>query len=269
VSERYRKWGRTIRFERDTIIEATEAGEAIEDGERFEARPSRDAIDIPPIEEDVASFLRAIHVDVNVERLIVTVGVTEHEFEGVRWRDASARLHISMNNGRLRSKLDLGGSSLKDIPLDDVHLVARALARAGGRRDTPERCVVAPHVSALLLPGMGLKLVQTARGRDGKGAEVEELVLDHPPFPNWFRPSYRVRPIRMPFHFRTEEFGTMEGDVPRVVALLRVGETSDVLCDDGQSVFETTIRIDRVKAAGPPLAWYPHLAGAFGHEVLL
>jgi hypothetical protein len=187
----------------------------------------------------------------------------------MRWRETSARVYVSINNGRLRTKLDLGGNSLDDVPLDDIRVAGRALANVTGKREQPERCVIAPHVSAHLLPAMGLKLIQTARGRDGKGADVEEMILDQPPFQNWFRPSYRVRPVRMPFHIRVEDFGTIPANVPRVVALLRIGETVDVLCDDGHSAFETTIRIDQVKAVGPAVAWYPHLAGAFGHELLI
>ena len=148
MSERYRKWGRTIRFERDTIVEATEAGEAIEDGERFEARPLNDGIEIPGVAENVETFAKKIRsmIDVNVERLIVTSGVTEHDFEGIRWRETSARVHVGMNNGRLRTKLDLGGSSLEDIPLEDVRVAARALASVSGQRETPDLCVIATGV---------------------------------------------------------------------------------------------------------------------------
>ena len=268
MTERYRKWGRTVRFERDSVVHATERGEAIEDGARFHARPLNDDIEIPDVAEDVEAFAKKIRslIDVQIERLIVTAGVTEHDFEGIRWRETSARVHIDINNGHQRTKLDLGGNTLADIRLDDVRISARALAHVSGQREQPESCVIAPHVSAVLLPIMGLKLMQTSRGRDGKGAEIEELVLDHPPFPNWFRPSYRVRPVRMPFHMRVDDFGTIPANAPRIVALLSAGQ---VLCDDGASVFAMTIRIDQVKAAGPPAGWYPHLAGTFGHEILL
>jgi hypothetical protein len=89
VSERYRKWGRTVRFERDTIIEATEQGEAIENSIRFEAHPyvgtgfgpSSDGMN-PVTTSDVEAIAKKIRslIDVNIERLNITAGVTEHEF---------------------------------------------------------------------------------------------------------------------------------------------------------------------------------------------
>ena len=269
--ERYRKWGRSVRFERGMTIDIRESGEAIEDGARFEAHPLHDAVDVPPIRDDVEAFARRIDAlvvpGVEVERLIVTAGVTEHEFAGVRWEERSTRVHIALVRQRTRVVLDLGGESIPDVPTGDIALIARALANANERRKTPSQCVLAPHVTAALLPRLQVTLVQTARGRDGKGAIIAERVLDGSPHPNWFRPSYRVRPVRMPFHVRTQEIsGDIPDDLPRVVVILGAGE---VLCADGDTAFQTTIQLARPRAAGPPRAWYPLGAGAFGSEVLL
>ena len=270
--ERYRKWGRAVRIERGVTVDVREAGEALEDRNRFVARPLDVAMELPPVADDVQAIATRIRgmvaPSVQIERLIVTAGIAEHEFGGERWRDTSVRIHVSLvqRERRLRAILDLGDH------IDDIARVSNALSTAGDERDAPSSYVLAPHVAAALLPRLGVRLMQTARGRDGKGAEIREIPLARGDvFPNWYRPSYRVRPVRMPFHIRAVQTTTsIDPSLPRIVALLGVHDRAvDVLCADGDTVFQTMIHPRRVLAAGPPRAWYPHGAGAFGSELVL
>ena len=71
----------------------------------------------------------------------------------------------------------------------------------------------------------------------------------------------------MPFHVRAEEIaGDIPAAAPRVVALLGGNEA---LYQDRDIAFRSTIELRRPRAVGPPRAWYPLGAGAFGSEVLL
>jgi hypothetical protein len=282
MTDRYRKWGRVVRLERDCVIAVDEAGEALEDGESFTARPLRDEVTLPAPAEDVEAFAREVTAlippAIRVERMIVSAGVTEHEFGRERWRETTARMHIALVNPKrqLRVTLDLGGELLADLPIGDVSIIAGALARVQTRAKQPRRLVLAPHVAAALLPVLlhveGVTLMQCAGDRDGKGVKIAEQVLTTDAFPNWFRPSYRVRPARMPFHLCAVATATeIDPLFPRAIAIVRVLDHRrfDVLCDDGSRVFEAPIAIDRIRAVGAPAAWYPYAAGAFGSEMLL
>ncbi|MGZ4811058.1 MAG: hypothetical protein ACXV7D_17165 [Thermoanaerobaculia bacterium] len=283
MKERYRKWGRVVRFERDSVISVEEAGEAVEDGQSFTVRPLREEVTLPVPAADVEAFGREVAAlvpfGIRIERMIVSTGIAEHEFGGERWRETSARMHLALVEParQLRATLELGGELLIDLPLADVRVLASALLRAGGRVKHPRHLVVAPSLAASLLPALlgvdGITLMQTAGDRDGKGARIsEQIISTTDAFPNWFRPSYRIRPVRMPFHLCALSSATeIDPLFPRAVAILRVLDRLrfDVLCDDGSSVFEAPITIDRVRAVGAPAAWYPYGAGAFGSEMLL
>jgi hypothetical protein len=282
MTERYRKWGRVFRFERGCRISVDEAGEAIEEGPSFTARPLAEDVTLPAPDDDVEALAREASAlvprAVSVERLIVSSGIAEHECDGQRWRERSARLHIDLVNRQrgLRASLDLGAESCSELSLDDLGGVADALARAEGRAASPAQVILAPRVTAPLLMFLlqvdGVTLIQTAGERDGKGVPIAEHAIDSGPFPNWFRPSYRIRPVRMPFHLRAATTSTaIETKVPRAICLLRVVDRRrfEVLCDDGVRVFETALSIDRVKAVAGPSRWYPYGAGAFGSEMLL
>ena len=256
--ERYRKWGRTVRVERGTTIEIIESGEAIEEGEHFEAHPLSERRDIPPVAIGV-DIANLVAPSVRMDRLLITSGIADHEFGATHWRETSVRIHVSLVHDRRRASLDLTQESI-----DDIRVVSHALAAAREHRETPARIVLAPNVTALLLPDLGVPLVQSARGRDGKGSLIEEQRITRPPWPNWFRPSYRVRPVRMPFHMRAEQtVDAIDPALPRIVAML---STREALCVGG---FLTTLPLRPPRAVGPPVVWYPHLAGAFGSEVLL
>jgi len=282
MTERYRKWGRVVRLERDSLISADEAGEAIEDGELFTARPLGENVDLQLPVGDVEAFASEVRAcvpeSVELERLIVSAGVADHEFGSVRWRERTARAHVALVNRsrRLRVTLDLGAESCAGIALRDVRVVGEGLARVSTHAAAPPLMVIAPYAASAMLPMLvnveGITLIQSAGGRDGKGARIEERVISDAPFPNWFRPSYRVRPVRLPFHLRADATAAAaDWPVPRVIAITGVrGHCDfDVLCDDGERVFETVIAIDRVRAVGPPAGWYPHGAGVFGSELLL
>jgi hypothetical protein len=126
-----------------------------------------------------------------------------------------------------------------------------------------------------LLPSLvGTELVelwQSAAPHDGKGQPIAEQRIVRPPWPNWYRPSYRTRPLRMPFHLRAAPHGDIDPQLPIAIALLAPVERNiiHVLCVDGDDVFPATVAIERVLAVGSAVRWYPHAAGAFGAEMLV
>jgi hypothetical protein len=89
--------------------------------------------------------------------------------------------------------------------------------------------------------------------------------------PNWFRPSYRLRPVRAWHNLRAVPFGTLDAGAPEAIALLAppTHTALRVLCIDGGDVFPATAGVTSVRAAGDTAAWYPYAAGAFGAEMLL
>jgi hypothetical protein len=89
--------------------------------------------------------------------------------------------------------------------------------------------------------------------------------------PNWFRPSYRLRPRRAWFHLRAAPFGEIDDHIPEAIALLAPISEREirVLCVDRDAVYPTTVRIHRIVAARPGETWYPYAAGAFGAELML
>ena len=200
----YRKVGRVVRYEHGRLLSISEAGEAIENGETFIAAPINDGgadalvrrsfeeIELPRIEISDAA---------GIERLIVSEGIAIHRYDGVEWRERTRRLHVSLTRDRIRALVDLA-----DFDFDFVNRIAEELARVGGEREAPQRMRLAPNVAAALLPSLvgvappNVELWQTADGRDGKGQLIDEVRIEQPPWPNWYRPSYRVRPIRTPMN---------------------------------------------------------------------
>jgi len=135
---------------------------------------------------------------------------------------------------------------------------------------------LAPNVAAALLPSLVgtnvVELWQSAAGHDGKGLPVIDQKLTAGPWPNWFRPSYRTRPVRMPLHLRAVAASdNIDNSVPEAIALLApvAGNVLHVLCVDGDAVFPTTVAVERVLAARPSDRWYPYGAGSFGAEMLV
>ena len=290
---RYRKWGRVIRYENGTMVHVEEAGEAEEINGVFNARPmpqgeARKSAAAPlemsslalrvseesfvartlSVQSFVDETLQAVQ-DCTVERLIVSAGVSRHETTGVTWTEEPLRVHLSLIKGRLRV--------LVDLATFDRHAVASAagaLVRAGEAREAPERVRLAPNVAAALLPALigELAIEQHGGGFDGNGQAIEtRAVTDNPP-PNWYRPSYAVRPRRAWLNLRPLPFGTVDRSAPQAVALLRpvTGSTLHVLCIGADGVFPAELDIRRIAAvsAGEPV-WYPYAAGSFGTEMML
>jgi len=267
----YRKRGSVVRWENGTLIRVTESGVAIEEGELFRCAPSSGVRQrqLPLFDPSETAMRAATSVAaLQIERLIVTHGVAEHECDGRMWSDETTRFHLSIVNGRLRALIDAE---------HDVARVAAALKRAEQHeREAPPRLILAPNVTAALLPSLvglappNVELLQTAGGIDGKGNEIIEARGE--PWPNWYRPSYRVRPIRIPLNLRLRcDVTEIERDRPVAVALLAPphGLTLRVLVDDGASAYPATVRVTRIDAVGEETVWYPYGGGSFGAEMML
>ena len=296
----YRKRGSVVRWEHGVLVRVDEAGEAREVGEELLVSP----IDSPPREplsaEGILEFVQTVIPSVErgtraggvpatvswnpahpgpsldarddkpVERLVVSEGIADHEYGDVRWSEATRRVHISLMHGPHRALLDFA-----DYDLKTIHSVANALARLETEEHS-ERAIsnvrLAPNVTAALLPSLlgVIELEQMPAEHDGYGVEiVRQRVAGTPP--NWFRPTYRLRPIRAWHNLRAVPFAEIDRSVPLAVALLAPPENRvlRLLCVDGDEVFAATVGVTSVRAVGDAEGWYPYAAGAFGAEMLL
>ena len=127
---------------------------------------------------------------------------------------------------------------------------------------------LAPNVTAALLPSLAdvLEIEQMPADHDGYGESVRRRALVNGELPpNWYRPSYRIRPVRAWHHLRARPFGVLDEAAPLALALLAPPEKGvlRLLCRDG-GVSVTTIR-----AVGESGGWYPYAAGTYGAEMLL
>ncbi len=283
MKEVYRKRGRTLRYERgplgEALIRVAEAGEAWEEGPRFGASPLGGDVPLPEVAEEdlsnaVAGIARLVQPPLTLERLIVTEGNAQHEFEGRRWADGMRRLHVSLICAPLRVLIDCGDFDLRELGMAAEHL---ALSN-GQEKEPPPVICLAPHIAAAMVPFLvtrrlpGMALRQVGGGVDGKGQLVDELALGGLPWPNWYRPSYRSRPQRMPMNVAIEaEIVEMEASVPRAVALLAPpdGLRLRVLCVQGEEIGPMTIHVGRVVGVAGPRRWYPYGAGAYGSEMMV
>ena len=274
----YRKHGSVARWENGTLIRVSESGAAREEGELFECWPEvwsaaapAAALDLgsaalPRRVEAVASAVKAAAgaAALHIERLLVMAGLAEHEYDGRTWSDETDRVHLSMTHGHLRVLVDSTARRLGDIAP-----IADALRRAEPHeRVAPKRLRLAPNVAAALLPHLA-NIIQTAGGVDGYGHPIVEA---RAPWPNVYRPSYRVRPVRMPLNVRIDCDETeIDADLPRALALLAPvhGRTLRVLVEDKQRVYPATVVVDGIRAAGAERIWYPYGGGSFGAELML
>jgi hypothetical protein len=204
-----------------------------------------------------------------VERLIISSGVSIHETNGVTWTEESQRVHLSLVKEKLRVLIDLAS-----FDLDAIRSAAGALARAGDAREAPPRVRLAPNVAAALLPSLigEIAIEQRGGGLDGKGQPIETRAVTADEPPNWYRPSYSIRPRRSWLHLRPLPFGTMDASTPMAVALLApvTGTNFRVLCVDRDDVYPAELNVDRVAAvSGGEPVWYPYAAGSFGVEMML
>jgi len=245
----YRKWGRVVRWENGMLVRVTEAGEAREENGVFVAQPIAQREPLPLIDATwVVNTAQAIGEG---ERVIVVEGIALHECGNVRWQDETRRVHVALTRKPWRVLVD-------DF---DVASVKNALARCEGERDF-ERVLATGDVARRLVedrhsclsfesegtgksacPPLGFE--QLPGGRDGYGRPIEHRRVEGEP-PNFYRPSYRVRPVRRWLNVRAIPFGAMQ-PAPRVLALVDGGKA---LADDGGRVFVTPLRVDRVIAVG-------------------
>jgi hypothetical protein len=277
--ELYRKRGAVVRWENGVLVRVVESGEASDDGLTFRCAP-RPGPALAHLEESrVIAAANAVHAlaagRVAIERLLVSEGQAEHELGGQMWSDRSERVHLSLTRGTLRVLLDLGS-----FVLDDVSVAVEALSRAEERAASPPASLtLAPIVAAAVLPMLagatqpGLELWQRAGGIDGRGEAIAEARIDGSEPPNWYRPSYRMRPVRLPLNLEARTAATLapRGDARAVALLAPVqGPLLRVLIDDGSRVFPAGVRIGRVQAVSADAAiWYPYGAGSFGAEMVL
>ena len=278
MSELYRKRGRVVRYENGFVLHTTEAGEAREDSEAFSCAPLREdpilpEIDGTEVERTARRIGEMVAHPLSIERLIVSHGIASHEFGSQHWVEESRRVHLSVAFRSIRALFDLG-----DFDVAEVERAIAFLPRAREERESPQRVRLAPGLTAALLPWLvgiappNVTLWQSAGDRDGKGLPIREVRIESPPWPNWYRPSYRVRPIRAPHNLRLEcEVSQIDGNVPIAVALLAPvnGLMLRVLCVDGPAVFPATVRVARIDAVAEAVKWYPYGAGSFGAEMML
>jgi hypothetical protein len=281
MSEVYRKWGCAVRYENGRTVRVEESGEAIEAGAVFRsaplgsgvALPEPDAREVGRTAGRVQETCRTESGNAFIERLIVIDGVARHETNGVTWMEVTQRVHVSLVNSFIRQPL----RALIDLASFEIEMVsdiAGALARAGDEREAPARVRLAPNVTAALLPALigELALEQRGGGFDGKGQVIETRAVTAGPPPNWYRPSYSIRPRSAWLNLRALPFGTIDRSAPRAVALLAPvsGTTHRVLCIDGDDIFPTMLHLVRVAAvsADEPV-WYPYEGGSFGIEMML
>ena len=225
----YRKWGRVVRWENGTIVRVEEAGEAREEDGKFFAQPIAERVALPEVDaEGVIETARAIG---KAERVIVAAGVAVHEYGGTRWEETTWRIHVALTRKPWRVLVDDA----------DVAPVARALGnRYEGQREfghliVPRQFHELVHCAKEQLPG----------GLDGYGRPIEHCRVGNGEPPNFYRPSYRVRPVRKWMNVRAIPFGVMQA-APRVLALVDGGKA---LVEHEGRAFITSLRLARAIAA--------------------
>jgi hypothetical protein len=272
LKEVYRKFGRVIRRENAYLLRVDEGGKATEEDGRFTATPIAGRDIRNDGESSVVAAAAAIEKIVRpplmLERMMVSEGVVFHEFGETRWSETNRRIHLSIARPPDRALIDLA-----DFSTGIIARVAAAFALLGGERDRPRRIRLADHVGAAALPSLvgTMALEQWAAPHDGKGQWIENRPVTEGLPPNWFRPSYRARPVRAWFHLRAVANGSLDREAPEAIALLAPihDRTLRVLCVEGDQVFTTTLWAGAVRAVFPTAAWYPYAAGCFGAEIML
>ena len=271
MDEVYRKRGSVVRYENGITVRVREAGEAFEDGVFFRCAPLREGTLLPELDprnihEAVRQIESVIASPVAVERIIVSEGLADHEQGGRRWSEETRRLHLSLVNGRTRVLIDEG-----DLACTELEQVVTALARLAGECEPPPRIRLAARVMAALMPSLpgvvppNVALAQRAGGIDGKGFPVNDAT--GPDWPNWYRPSYRVRPQKIPLNLTARCSVTeVDPDLPEAVAIADppCGLAVHVLWKDRRGAFTSIVRIGRIEAIGAAARWFPYGGGVWG-----
>lgn len=247
----YSKQGASVRWENGALVRVTESGVAFEEGETFTCRPegttslTMDPARVMEVAREIQSFAAC-------ERLLVLEGLADHDLDGRTWREHTRRIHVSLTKHKLRALIDLGS-----FDLHDIKTVAGALTRLREEREPPPRLRFAPNVTAALLPS----LIDVAP----PNVRLEYTV-------DWYRPSYRVRPVKVPMNLRLHcDVTEIEPGRPVAVAILEPvrGLVLRVLVDDGIDAWPATVRVARIDAVGTEAIWYPYGGGSFGAEMML
>jgi hypothetical protein len=278
MAEIYRKRGSVIRYENGLLVRVREAGEAVEEDGRFRCAPSVGAALLPDLPTEAvaaaADSIRAGAGESSIERVLIIDGIAEHEFGGRRWEERIRRIHVALVSSSLRVLIDQA-----TFDCEDIVAIAASLARAGRPRPAPPRVRLAPRVAAALIGNLGPRLSspplpvncrieQRPGGLDGKGLDI--AAASGPHWPNWYRPSYRVRPQRQPMNVALRcNTGPIDGSLPRAIALLAPpdGATLHVLCEHGDEVFPTRLRVTGIDAVAHEVWWHPVGAGVWTGEV--
>lgn len=298
------------------LVRIDEAGQATLSGDRFisasiDQSVAVSELDSSRVERIAAEIESLIEPPLAVERLLVSEGIAAHEnlsAEGsVGWEERSERIHVAVVNRRCRARalLDLGDFDAACRELTDV---TGALAALEPDRALPSlRSPISggsaldsfrfqPRVTAALLAALienvhphstrqAVSIRQAAHSAircDGKGLSIEELTLvdskgvQVESWPNWFRPSYRIRPVRMPFHVRLIGPKVASSPSIEVRALLAPIEIDRglvklaLLAYEGAVTHALAVEIAvgelmrRLHPVGEMETWYPYGAGAWG-----
>jgi hypothetical protein len=280
MTETYRKHGTVVRWDHGVIVRIEEAGEAVETGRIFRSRPIEPAsplaeLDASAVEAAAAEIEAGTPREVILERAIVSEGLARHEVGSSRWDERTRRVHLSLvhRSAGLRAMVDTA-----NFDPERIVAIAGALAHVDRTQRSLGRVRLAVNVTAALLPSMvrhneaGVRFFQTAGGLDGRGMPIVDHEITSERWPNWYRPSYRVRPVRSPLNIRVEAAERdVDPDLPQAVALLAppAGREVRLLCTDSDSVFTAAVTIRRIRAAGPKWEWFPYGAGSWGAEMEL
>lgn len=323
VNETYRKRGSTTRLERRgtlaTILQTAEHGEATIGDGVFRARTISSAAEPEVLNQSAVqatgSAIEAlIKPQLMLERATLLEGVADHwwtdgESER-RWVESNARAHVTILHPerRVRCSMSLGGARLEMLDLGPLAAAVQALTASEWMTRPSEILDVAlePVVTAELWPAL-LRMIdghQEARRQANEGLEIRQGT--HPDFSidgigqtiqrrslsevdglaafhNVFRPSYRIRPVRAPFHL--ESAGLRRASATpklRVVAVLSGFSTNagmlgiPVLCTAGSGSFTGTISmtleewLERLSVCdNEESEWFPVGAGSHGRRVVV
>ncbi|HXI14350.1 MAG TPA: hypothetical protein VNM92_17160 [Thermoanaerobaculia bacterium] len=307
---------------RISIVEIEEIGESHDSIEHFSSRTlstqSRSETNIG--ERTTAALASADQFKASVpgslvlERLVLLSGRADHsivhEGKANEWTESFERLHISLMHpeARERVEVEVGGSSLDMIDRETITSIASLLARMDREPVTSRELnlslepVVAAALWAALTPWIlggapggasGPTLDQSIHpelAHDGNGLIIAPKRLfgieggaRWSELPNMFRPSYRAKPVSMPFHLRANPIRSdVHGDYEAHALLQRfiwtpVGLAAKLLCRsrNSDSVFASTIVmtperwLQSVVGIDSEMTWFPNLAGTYGSRTLI
>lgn len=301
-----------------TILQTAEYGEATIGHGVFRARTlsstaEPQVLDPSTVETSSTAIEALIEQEVMLERATLLEGIANHwwtdgECERT-WRESNARAQVTILHPerRIRCAMSLGGAHLEKLDLSPLAAAIEALTAPEWMPCPSELLDVTlePVVTAELWPALlgmidrlrekrrpgneGLEIRQGTHpdfSVDGIGQSIQRGSLSElnapAAFPGVFRPSYRIRPVRAPFHL--ESAGLRRASVTpelRVVAGLSGFSTGagmlslPVLCTAGPVSFTGTISmtleewLERMSVPDAESQWFPVGAGSHGRRVVI